>query len=376
MNETRGQRLSKAKRIVLKIGSALISSAKHGLNEGRIGQIAREVAGLRKDGREIVVVSSGAIISGMEKLGLSDRPKSIPIKQAAAAVGQSRLMWVYEKTFAAFDAKVAQVLLTHDDLANRRRFLNARNTLMALLQYGVIPIINENDTVATEELKFGDNDRLAGMVTHLVDAQLLIILSDVDGLFTKDPRIFANAVRIPTIRAVTATELAQAAGPTTLEGTGGMVSKLLAAKQVASYGVSTLILNGTVPDILAKAFTAEDVGTEILPSGERLSSRKHWIAYTLKAKGKLHLDAGAAEAVMKRGKSLLPSGIIRVDGKFDAGDAVSCLDAEGREFAKGLVNYSAADIDKIKRAKTAQIREILGRRDYDEVIHRDNLVLV
>ena len=376
MTDRRRERMAGAKRIVVKIGSTLVSSAKHGLNEKRIGDLAREVTDLKRGGREIVIVSSGAIISGMEKLGLSERPKSIPIKQAAAAVGQSRLMWVYEKTFAAFGEKVAQILLTHDDLSNRGRFLNARNTLMALLQFGVIPIINENDTVAVEELKFGDNDRLAGMVAHLLDANLLVILSDVDGLFTKDPRLFSDAVPIPLVREVTAAVLAHAGGASTEEGTGGMYYKMLTAKRVAEYGVGTLILNGTVPSILTRAFGDDEIGTEILPAVARLSSRKHWIAYTLKAKGRLHLDAGAVDAVKRRGKSLLPSGVIRVDGKFDPGDAVSCLDAEGKEFAKGLVNFSSIEIDKIKRAKTAQIREILGRKDYDEIIHRDNLVLV
>jgi glutamate 5-kinase len=354
----------------------LISSAKDGLNETRIAQLAQEISESKKGGREIILVSSGAIISGLGKLGLTERPKSIPVKQAAAAVGQSRLMWVYEKTFGAYDERVAQILLTHDDLSDRRRFLNARNTLMALLKFGVIPIINENDTVATDEIKFGDNDRLAGMVAHLLDAHLLVILSDVDGLFTKDPRLFSDAVLVPRVTEVTPSVLAYAGGSSNEEGTGGMNSKMLAAKQVAEYGVGTWILNGTISDILSRAFQGEELGTEVLASDARLPSRKHWIAYTLKPKGKLVLDAGAVEAVQKHGKSLLPSGIMRVDGKFEPGDAVGCLDVDGKEIAKGLVNFSSAEIDRIKGAKSNQIRQILGRKDYDEIIHRDNLVLL
>ncbi len=368
--------LRQIKRIVLKIGSGIIASRDQGLNTSRIEQLVKEVAQIREAGYQILLVSSGAILSGLKKLGLTERPKTLPIKQAAAAVGQSRLMWAYEQAFDQLGIKVAQILLTHEDLANRMRFLSSRNTLTTLLDWEVVPIINENDTVSTEEIRFGDNDTLAGLVTHLVDAQLLVILSDVDGLYTEDPQKNPKARRIPEVAQVTPEIERMAGDAVSFEGTGGMLSKVKAAKQAAAYGVATLIINGSIPGRVIEALSGAEVGTLFLPKDQKLNSRQHWIAYTLKSKGRLHLDQGAVEALTKRGKSLLPSGVREVSGRFESGDAVSCVDPAGQEFAKGLVNYGSAELAKIKGAKSTEIVKILGYKDYDEVIHRDNLVIL
>ena len=362
--------------MVVKIGSSLITSKNHGLDPKRLSAYGDEVARLKKDGYEVLLVSSGAIISGLEKLGLNQRPRSLPQKQAAAAVGQSRLMWAYEKSFEARGLKVAQVLLTRDDLTDRRRFLNSRNTLATLLELGVIPIINENDTVAVDEIQFGDNDNLAGLVTHLIDAHLLIILSDVQGLCTEDPKRNPGAAVILTIPSVTSEIEVLAGASTSEEGIGGMASKIRAARGVAAYGVPTVIANGQEPHILSLILSGKEVGTIILPQGDRRKSRKHWIAYTLQPKGRLILDEGAVEALIQKGKSLLPSGIREVEGRFETGDAVSCIDPKGREVAKGLVNYASGEVAKIKGIKTTEVSKILGYKGYDEVIHRDNLVIL
>jgi glutamate 5-kinase len=303
-------------------------------------------------------------------------PKNLPLKQAAAAVGQSRLMWAYEKAFEQFGGSVAQVLLTHQDLADRRRFLNARHTLTALLDLGVTPIINENDTVAVDEIRFGDNDTLAGLVTHLIDADLLVILSDVDGLFSEDPRRNPNATLISLVQEINR-EIEQRAGLSgTLEGTGGMATKIQTAKKVAHFGVPTLITNGTTAGALKTALEGADVGTFVLPCERRLNSRKHWIAFTLKAKGHVILDEGAVDALVRRGKSLLASGVLDVRGDFAPGDAVVCVDRHEKEIAKGLVNVASATLTRIKGLKTVEIRKVIGAQEYDEVIHRDNLVIL
>ncbi|HEY5599946.1 MAG TPA: glutamate 5-kinase [Candidatus Manganitrophaceae bacterium] len=367
--------LRKNKRVVLKIGSSVIASHDKGLDEERLAEIAEEVAALRAEGRELFLVSSGAVLCGMEKLGLKRRPTSIPMKQAAAAVGQSRLMWAYEKFFERFQIKVAQVLLTREDIADRKRFINARNTLMTLLDRRVLPIINENDTVTIDEIKFGDNDHLAGQITHLVDASLLIILSDVDGLFQEDPRKNPGAALIPLVEEVTPEIEKMAGGAGPHGGTGGMGSKVRTAKQVAAYGGTTLILNGTARGIIKRAFQGETVGTLFLPRAARLSSKKHWIAHSLKVKGEMVLDPGAVEAILKNGKSLLPSGVRSIEGKFEVGDAVRLLSNEGKEIAKGLTNYSASEMIQIKGIHSSQIEKALGYKSTDEVIHRDNLVV-
>jgi glutamate 5-kinase len=371
----RDQVLTQAKRLVIKIGSSLVASRATGLSADRIERLAAEIAAC-KAGREILVVSSGAIVSGIKKLELRDYPRSLPVKQAAAAVGQSRLMWAYEKAFERLGLKVAQILLTHQDLADRRRFLNARHTLQTLIGFGVIPIINENDTVAVDEIRFGDNDALAAQVAHLIDADLLIILSDVDGLFTEDPRQNPSASLIPLIHEITEDIEHRAGISSTFEGTGGMATKVRAAKKVADYGVPTLVLNGTTPNLLSSVLAGDAGGSLFLARAKRMNSRKHWIAFTLRSRGQITLDDGAVDALARRGKSLLATGIQNIDGRFDAGDPVSCLDRQGKEFAKGLVNFSAEILASIKGLKTADIQKLPGLQDYEEVIHRDNLVLL
>lgn len=366
--------LGGARRIVVKIGSGVLASHARGINTRRIGLLARECAALAVDGYQLAIVSSGAIASGLAPLGLRERPKSIPLKQAAAAVGQSRLMWAYERAFGRYGRHVAQILLTADDLANRTRFLNARHTLLTLLDLGVIPIINENDTVAVDEIKFGDNDTLASLVIGLIDARVLAILSDVDGLYTRDPRLHPNATRLTEVARVTPEIERTAGGSSAVEGTGGMASKVGAAKRVAAYGASTLILDGRRFGVLTRALGGEAVGTMFFPRPERLNSRQHWIAHAVRVSGTLWLDAGAVHAVVQGKKSLLPSGITNVSGEFHAGDAVACVDPHGRTVARGLVNYGSAEVARIQGVKTSEIAKRLGYKYYDEVIHRDNLV--
>lgn len=374
----RDEVLSQARRLVIKIGSSLVASRETGLSSDRIDRLAKEIASCKtgRDGREILLVSSGAIVSGIKKLDLREYPKSLPVKQAAAAVGQSRLMWAYEKAFEQVGLKVAQVLLTHQDLADRRRFLNARHTLQALIGFGVIPIINENDTVAVDEIRFGDNDALAAQVAHLIDADLLVILSDVDGLFTEDPRQNPSATLIPLIHEITDDIERRAGVSGTFEGTGGMATKVRAAKKVADYGVPTLVLNGTAPELLPSVLDGHPGGSLFLARARRLTSRKHWIAFTLRSRGHITLDDGAVDALAHRGKSLLATGITNLTGDFEAGDPVSCIDRQGNEFAKGLVNFSSDVLATIKGLKTADIQKLPGLQDYEEVIHRDNLVLL
>jgi glutamate 5-kinase len=371
----RDEVLKQARRIVVKIGSSLVSSREAGLEPERIDRLADDIALLRSAGREVLIVSSGAIVSGINKLGLKEYPKSLRVKQAAAAVGQSRLMWAYEKSFERLGIKVAQILLTHHDLADRRRFLNARHTLAALIEFEVIPIINENDTVAVDEIRVGDNDTLAAEVAHLVDADLLVILSDIDGLFTEDPRKSPSAQLIPLVTDINGDIERRAGVSVTFGATGGMATKVRAAKKVGEYGVATLIVNGQTPGLLPQILSGIPGGTLFLAKERRLTSRKHWIGFTLRARGTVSIDQGAVEALTKRGKSLLASGIVEVTGSFDAGDAVSCLDPDGKEFAKGLVNCSSDTLSKIKGLKTAEIQQRLGPQDYEEVIHRDNLVI-
>lgn len=368
---------SKSRRVVIKVGSAVLTNDEEGLDQGRIDQLAAEISSIAEQGREVILVSSGAIAAGLAKLGLKKK-KNMPLslKQAAAALGQSGLMWAYEKTFASHGRKVAQVLLTREDLSNRTRFLNARNTLQTLLDYDVIPIINENDTVAVDEIKFGDNDNLSGMVAHLADADLLVILSDIDGLYTADPRVEPGAELIPLVEKITADVERGAGDAQTGIGTGGMRSKIMTAKKVGAIGVPMAIVNGTKNGILPALFEGRDVGTLFLPRPEKRESRKHWIAYTVCANGRLVVDNGARDALLQKGKSLLPGGIVKVEGTFKIGDCVSCADLTGNVFARGLAKYSSADLDRIKGLKTSQIASVLGHKDYDEVIHRDDLVIL
>ena len=368
--------LSRARRVVVKIGSQILSSA-DGIEEGRLRGLVRELAELHDRKKEIVVVSSGAVTAGMSRLGRRERPKSIPEKQALAAVGQIKLMALYERYFSKFDKSVAQVLLTQDDLANRQRYINAKHTFQMLLESAIIPIVNENDTVAVEEIKFGDNDHLSALVATLLEADLLVILSDVEGVFDKDPRAHGNAQLIPLISEAKGISQAIAGTSLSATGTGGMATKLGAAEEAAAAGIPTVIASGLQGGVLGKVFAEkESVGTLILPESNRLTSRKHWIAYNLKPVGEIVVDQGAHDAVVRKGKSLLPSGLKEVRGAFGVGECVRCLDSDGREFARGLVNYSAQELNRIKGLHTSRIEKVLGYKAYEEIIHRDDLVVL
>ncbi len=366
--------IAPAKRIVIKVGSAVIAN-NDGLNNKRIESLTQEICALRQQGYEVILVSSGSVAAGKGDLGITGRPQTIPLKQAAAAIGQSRMMRSYRSAFRARGENVAQILLTRDDLANRRRYLNARNTIMTLIEYGVTPIINENDTVVVDEIRFGDNDNLSAMVTNLCEANILVILSDVDGLFDCNPRTNPGAKLIHEVERITE-EIEHMAGVCNSDiGTGGMYTKVKAAKRATMQGVGTAIINGVAPGNLQRLFAGEDVGTYFLPNTNRMAAKKHWIAFTKKPRGKLFVDAGAFNAITKDGSSLLPSGIKGVEGGFDRGDAVQLCDADGFEFAKGVTNYTLTELLQIMGKKTSEITGILGYKYGDEIIHRDNLVL-
>jgi glutamate 5-kinase len=367
--------LARTRRIVVKIGSGVLSNA-DGVDPGRIDALAGEIAALHAGARDVVVVTSGAVAVGVARLGLAQRPRTIPHKQAAAAVGQIGLMALYESAFAARAIRVAQVLLTRDDLSNRRRYLNAKHAMMALLELRVIPIVNENDTVVVEEIKLGDNDNLSALTATLVEADLLVVLSDVSGLHTGDPRRSRNVELVPLVTGITPAieAMAGAGGPL---GTGGMATKLAAAKQASASGIPTIIADGRRPGILAAVMDqATEVGTLVLPVNDRLASRKHWIAYTLKPGGALVVDDGARGAITAHGRSLLPSGLREIRGSFGVGACVHCLGLDGREFARGLVNYSAAELERIKGRHSREIEAALGYKVSDEIIHRDDLVVL
>jgi glutamate 5-kinase len=368
--------LRRVRRAVVKIGSSILSGA-DGINRERLRSLAEEISGLHKQGIEMVVVSSGAVAAGMARLGMKQRPQTVPQRQAAAAVGQIDLMALYEEYFAAFSTQVAQILLTHDDLANRSRYLNARHTIETLIAAGVVPVANENDTVVIDELRnFGDNDNLSALIAGLVEADVLVLLSDVEGLYTKDPRVHADAELIGVVEDPERSGSAFVTDGKGPLGTGGMASKVAAAKKTAAAGIPTIIADGLHSRVLPAVFDARQaVGTLILPKGDRLARRKHWIAYTLKPAGTVVVDQGAYEAITQRGRSLLPKGLKAVEGKFGTGDCVRCVDLNGREFARGLVNYSAAELEKVKGVHSARIASVLGYKLTEEVIHRNDLVL-
>ena len=368
--------ISQVKRIVIKIGSSVLGSLDNGLNKDSIQNLAQGVAELRQKGYEVLMVSSGAVLAGRKHMGLKEKPVDIPLKQAAASVGQTKLMQAYEEAFARHGLKVGQILLTRDDISHRRRYLNARNTLFTLLRYGVVPIINENDTVTVEEIKLGDNDNLSALVTGLVGADLLIILSDVEGLCTGNPFEDKAARLIHTVRRFTPKLYGLAGQHNSQVSAGGMGTKLQAAQKAVSSGAHAIIACGHKLDILAQIMDGEEVGTLFLSCPAPLTSRKQWIAHAVHPRGVLKVDAGAREALVRDGKSLLPSGILAVEGKFNAGDAVSLAGPDGREFAKGLTNYQAHEVQQIQGLKTGEIEKRLGYKYYDEIIHRDNLVII
>ena len=371
-----GRSLSRVRRVVVKVGSGLVTTPGEGPSSEPIGRLAADLSALVQDHREVALVSSGAIATGMARLGLKARPRSIPEKQAAAAVGQSALMWEYEQAFKKHGIAVGQVLLTGQDISDRSRYLNARNTLLALLDFGVLPIVNENDTVAVDEIKVGDNDNLAALVAHLIDADLLVLLTDVDGLYTGDPRRDPTARRLETVEAITDEIQRMVYDASARVSVGGMSTKLQAAQKAGASGIPMVIASGREAGTLPRLLKGEPVGTYFQPRDDRLAARKRWIAFAVPPQGRLTVDAGAKKALTERGKSLLPSGLVAVDGQFDAGDVVALTQADGVEFARGLVNYDADELRRIRGAKTADIERTLGYRGVDEVVHRDNMVIL
>ncbi len=368
--------IKKVNRVVLKLGSYVLTTTSWKLDRKVFTDIIQSISEVKKSGLEFVLVSSGAIAAGMGKLGLSERPRIIGQEQATAAVGQISLMGLYDRLFGKFGLHVAQILLTHGDLRDRKRFLNARQTLNSALEFGAVPIINENDTTVVEEIRFGDNDYLSSLVTNLVQADLLIILTDIDGFYDRDPRSFKDAKLIPLIENIDNNIAKLALGTKSKIARGGMATKIEAAKTAAQFGVPTIIANGKTHGNLSRIFFGKEVGTLILPEQNKLTSRKHWIAFTLKPQGSICVDDGARAAVVEKARSLLPTGIIDVKGDFDPGEAVSCCDRQGLEFARGLTAYGSCDINKIKGLKTSRIKEALGHCPHTEVINRDDMVIL
>lgn len=374
--ELRKTIISKVNRAIIKIGSSILTDENGNLSESVFEKLAHQISKIRSKNIEVIIVSSGAIASGMKKLGLTERPTEISMKQAIAAAGQSTLIWHYERAFSEFNQNVAQILLTLDGFSDRKRFLNARKTLTTLLSMGIIPIINENDTVAVEEIMLGDNDNLAANITSLIEADLLILLTDIDGLYSKDPRVNKDAELLSLIERI-GEDVENTAGGTFGKTTiGGMKTKIEAAKKAAAFGVPTIIANGNNGSSIEDIFDAKEVGTLFLPSEQSLSGRKHWIAFTLKSAGEVVIDQGATRAITTSGKSLLPSGIKDVKGVFGIGEPVTCIDEDGTQIARGLTSYSSIDIKKIMGSKTSEVEGILGYKYSDEIIHRDDLVII
>lgn len=372
------RKLKNKKLIVIKVGSSVLVDEQGRLDSARCRALAAEVAFLQEKKIKVVLVSSGAIAAGLDRLGMHKKLHWIPLKQAIAAVGQTALMHEYEKAFSKYKLKTAQVLLTREDLANRQRFLNARHTLFELFKLGIIPIINENDTVAVHEIKIGDNDNLSALVTNVVEADLLINLSDVDGVYESDPRLNSEAQRISVIEQIDSVLHSRASDTLRMGSTGGMRTKLDAAYKAQRFGVATIIANGREKKIVQRILSGEDVGTLILPKAgrDRLSAKKYWITYSLHPLGTLIVDPGAKKAIIERGRSLLPSGVKNCEGNFQQGDPID-LKVEGEPaFARGLTSYNSGEVEKIKGQKTSEIEKILGYKYFDEVIHRNDLVLL
>ncbi len=379
--------LKNIKTVVIKIGSSVISnrekgrrSLECGLSKDWVRHYASKIKTLREKGYDVVLVSSGAIMAGRERLEFGRADLTIPEKQACAAIGQSFLMHTYEKAFEKKGLKVAQILLSHEDLGNRTRYLNAKHTIEALLERGVVPIINENDSVTVEEIKIGDNDSLSATVACLVDAQLLIILSDVEGLYDRDPslknRPGAEKAQLISHISKVNEDIERIAGKSKNWLTvGGMLTKVLAAKKTMSFGIPALVVNGLDKKVVENIFAGKEVGTLFWSGKGKIRDRKHWIAHTLKPAGTLIIDEGARKALVERGKSLLPAGLVKVKGKFEFGNALILLDETGKEIGRGLVNYNSRDLEQIKGMKTSAVRNLMGESYYEEVIHRDDLVV-
>lgn len=374
LNAEELRKFDNVKRLVVKVGSSTLSHPSGKLNINQMEKLVRELADLRNSGREVILVTSGAQGAGIGRLGLKCRPKTIPQKQAVAAIGQGLLMHMYEKLFSEYGIVVAQVLLTREDIMDRQRFLNARNALNALLQLEAIPIINENDTIAVEEIKFGDNDTLSALVASLADADLLILLSDIDGLYNGNPSLDKDATLIPLVTDVNEEIESLAGGSGTSLGTGGMVTKLQAAKVAMNCGFLMTIALGKEERVITRILNGEPLGTLFLPRENKLHSKKRWIAFGSNPQGKIFIDEGAAKALTEKGKSLLPTGITGIEGDFEISNTVSVY-CNNREIGRGIVNYSSGDIGRIMGKKTKDIARILGYKDFDEVIHRNNFVL-
>ncbi|MBC9963452.1 glutamate 5-kinase [Ralstonia insidiosa] len=368
--------IADARRLVVKVGSSLVTNDGRGLDQAAIARWAAQIAALRAAGKEVVLVSSGAIAEGMQRLGWTKRPKEIHELQAAAAVGQMGLAQVYESEFARHGIRTAQVLLTHGDLADRERYLNARSTLLTLLSLGVVPIINENDTVVTDEIKFGDNDTLGALVTNLIEGDALIILTDQRGLYTADPRKDPDARFVDEAQAGMPDLEQMAGGAGSSIGKGGMLTKILAAKRAAKSGAHTIIASGREADVLARLANGEAIGTQLRAQTGRMAARKQWMIDHLQLRGRVVLDAGAVDKLTAGGKSLLPIGVTEVQGEFARGEVISCVDAAGREVARGLTNYSSAEARLIARKASSEIEAVLGYVSAAELVHRDNLVLL
>ena len=369
--------LKKAKRIVVKVGTSTITYANGKRNFSQIDRLARELSDLQNQGKEMILVSSGAVAVGVDRLGLPTKPSTIPGKQACAAVGQGVLMHTYEKLFADYGQIVAQVLITRTEAIDRHRYTNCRNTFMTLLQQGVIPIVNENDVVALDELKIGDNDNMSALVAGIVDADLVIILSDIDGLYTANPATHPDATLVHTVQEITPEVEASAGGVGSSRGTGGMATKIQAAKAATNSGIQLVIASGTEKNAIPRILQGEEIGTLFVSRENRLQFRKRWLAFGAKIQGSIVVDDGCARAIRKAGGcSILPAGIYQVVGDFQTGSTVSVIDKEGHELARGLVHYTASELERIKGCKSSDIEEILGHKNYDEVIHRDDLVIL
>lgn len=371
------KKIAEAKRIVVKVGTSTITYPNGKINYEKIEKMARILTDFQNQGREMILVSSGAGAAGVGRMGLEAKPKTIPGKQACAAVGQGILMHIYERIFGEYGQVVAQVLLTKNDMVNRHSYANARNALQEMISWGVIPIINENDVVAIDEFKIGDNDNLSALVASLADADLDILLSDIDGLYTANPKTHPDARLVSVVEEVTPEIEATAGGAGSRNATGGMLTKLQAAKNAMSAGIALIIANGEHLEILRNILRGEPVGTLFVPKESHLRFRNQWLAFGSRISGKLIVDVGLAKALRQEGScSILPVGIVGVEGEFDSGDTVSVVDQEGHELARGMTNYGSGDVALIKGCKTSQIEARIGYKHYDEVIHRDNLVVL
>lgn len=376
-NEASREALKKAKRIVIKVGTSTITYANGKRNFSQIDRLAREISDLQNQGKEMILVTSGAVAVGVDRMGLPGKPKTIPGKQAAAAVGQGVLMHTYEKFFADYGQIVAQVLITKTEAIDRHRYTNTRNTFMELMRQRVIPIVNENDVVALDELKIGDNDNMSALVAGIVDADLVIILSDVDGLYTANPQTHPDAVIVPEVAEITPEIEASAGGVGSARGTGGMATKIQAAKAATSSGIHLVIASGTEKNAITRVLQGEELGTLFVSRENRLQFRKRWLAFGAKIAGSIVVDDGCAKAIRKAGGcSILPAGVFAVQGEFLPGSTVSVIDKDAHELARGLVHYSSAELEQIKGCNSGEIANILGHKNFDEVIHRDDLIIL